>query len=323
MATTVAIGALGIGATLATLGIAAVVPGGITLGVGGAALSLTSNDSDHKTLAAGDTGSSDYVIWTKGGLSTRKHKSSISNTSHAYSVKSSMISVGFTNLMDTGNLIGGFYQLSREKVRVGDQESTNMHHDIGLNGNLYLTDKLHLMGVGLFGISNGSSDNFLDNGKDSNIWKVTGKVAYDFKLSDNVLLMPKVGLEYINMHRKPYTTKTGTDFKSLSFSTLDSIARLTLQAAFLPSDFYLVGQVFADIHYTLSADSEKMRLIVPAISQEEASLPMSSSVKDHYNLGTKITLAYLHSFKTNIAYTYSFDKNETAHTGVLGFYLMF
>ncbi|MDC0865109.1 hypothetical protein OAP56_04105, partial [Rickettsiaceae bacterium] len=107
-----------------------------------------------------------------------------------------------------------------------------------------------------------------------------------------------------------------------SIDSLNSIGRLTLQTVFVQSDFHILSQFFADVHYSLSEKSDGMAFTIPELS-DEVVLPISSSTKAHYNLGFQLSLLKVNCFKTSAAYTYSFDKDEAVHTGMLGFHLMF
>ncbi|MDC0865286.1 hypothetical protein OAP56_05000, partial [Rickettsiaceae bacterium] len=125
--------------------------------VGIVAIAHVYNDLGHTVLAAGDNASSNYAVWMKGGLSTRKHKTD-KGAGHSSSTKIHTASIGFNKSMDNGNMIGAIYQYSKNTLRSGDDKSSGLTNHFGVNGNVYLTDKIHLIGIGIAGFTNHTGD---------------------------------------------------------------------------------------------------------------------------------------------------------------------
>lgn len=299
MATTVALTALGIGAALA----------------------FTDNGhNDYKILAAGDDASSSYATWMQVSMTNMKHKNEAKSAAPEYTSTAKSVSIGFDKQMDNGNLLGGLYQYSKGNLKIDStREHDNTDHSFGINGNMYLMDHLHFMGVGVYTYSKVAGSDLLNNNKKTDLFEIDAQMLYDVKLRDDVLLIPRFGLNYFHSSRKSYKTINNTSFGSLSSSSLDGLVGATLEVILMNDHNKVVGEIFADIKHTLSNHSGRLNVSSPIGGVgTNITLPISLSTKTHYDVGVMLNMARVDSFSVSAGYTHSFSNKESAHTGTIG-----
>ncbi|MDC0864800.1 autotransporter outer membrane beta-barrel domain-containing protein [Rickettsiaceae bacterium] len=281
----------------------------------------SANDLGYMTVSAGGDNKSDYTIWLRGIMSSMKHEASDTHISDKYSVKSRGVYLGLSKTMNDGNLIGASYHYIIGDKRSPGLKHNNKDHSFVLNGNFYLTDKLYLMGIGMYTGSKITGDDLGTSGIEMNIYSTVGKLGYNINLGNDFSLTPRLGVKYTRVSRATHTNALKTKFKSLTSSKVDMIASTTLQKTYTYDDFQVLGQFFADVHRTVSSRSDEIQFTIVEIA-EEITLPMSLAKSTHYSLGAK-TVAKIDNFCISASYAYSFAHKESGHTGSLGAYIEF
>ena len=276
-------------------------------------------------ISAGDS-ANDLSIWSKISFSSGKKKADIYNP--GYKLNHNIYTLGLE--YDKDHLYGIAFSHANTDNKYQDsslKSQGNKHYLLGVHFATQVRNKFFITAQGTYGISKVSNkrysgdalDSIISGKTSSAILALKSDISYDYisQFSDQIHLLPSIGLGYQSIRVKPYSEKGVVNTIRHISSSVSSYLYFSVGSRLNYQMQYKSALITPEISVSMN-NTIKSKISGANITLEEYInfVPISDDTnrsKANYRFGTAISYE-LQSTNIKVGYHYAFAKKLYAHT---------
>ena len=303
--------------SVATASAAAAISSGITS-------RMASTTSHHAGMASGDE-SMGFGVWAQGFGSRSTQKARKGDAGYKGNVMGG--TVGADTMISDASTLGiavsyAASELKFKDAKAGDKtKSNNMFFSV--YGKHEMANNWFVQGNAAFGSGTVKANmktamlTAASAKYDTMAFSIEALAGYSFKVADAAMLVPAVGLSYMNVNEGGFT-ETGTAGRTITKKSADkitAIAGAALQGGFDMSGSMVTPEVHAYVNYDLKAKNPQVEAKIDGFSKA-IDVTASKAAKVSYNLGTSLT-ARTGMVEYGVGYDAKLANKFVSHQGTL------